>query len=51
MPEKFRGRVENEVLKKIRSSKKLEENEVKYSEFAMSNFAALLRVGTKILAQ
>ena len=34
-----------------RSSKKFKENEVKYIEFAMSNFAALLTMVTKILAQ
>ena len=34
-----------------KSSKKLDGNEVKYCEFIMGNFAALLRIETKILAQ
>ena len=32
------------------SSKKLDGNEVKYCEFVIGNFAALLRMETKILA-
>ena len=36
---------------KKRTSKKLDGNEVKYCEFVMGNFAALLRMETKILAQ
>ena len=38
----------NEVQKKV--IKKFEANEVKYCKFVMSNFAALLKMETKILA-
>ena len=42
----------NEGFKNKRSSKEYEGNdEVKYCEFVMSKFAALLRMETKTLAQ
>ena len=40
---------ENEVPKK--DHQKIEGNEVKYCQFVMRNFAALLRLEIKILAQ